>query len=140
MYKYLSVFVIGGILGWGCANSDRSEAVACHNAVAAASPAMAMGADLSEEHVRHMRSRRQVAEIEEAPKTSEVSVIAELPKPAVDETPTGSIKPVKQKKAKLHFHKKKNAVDTQEPVAEAQLTETERSAPRGFFESLFSGN
>jgi hypothetical protein len=140
MYKYVSVFVLGGILGWGCANSDGSKAVACHSAVAAAPPATALETDPPDEHVRHMRSRRQVAAIDETPRASEVSFTPEPPKPVVDETPTGSIKSVKPKKAKLHNHKKKNAVDTQEAVAEAQPAETERPAPRGFLEALFSGN
>jgi hypothetical protein len=140
MYKFLSAFVLGGILGAACATSNGSKVDACHSAPQEAST-MATGADLPDEHFRHMRSRRQVAEIEEAPKESEASTVAQSPEPVVDETPTGLIKPDKPRKAKPHTHKKRTAASAQQATTEqAQPAETEGPAPRGLFETLFSGN
>jgi hypothetical protein len=140
MYKFLSAFVLGGILGAAYANSNGLKVGACHNAPQAA-PTIATGPDLPDEHVRHMRSRRQVAVIEEAPKEGEVAAVSQPVEPVVDQTPTGSIKPDKPRKAKLHTHKKRTAASAQDATTEqAQPAETERPAPRGFFETLFSGN
>jgi hypothetical protein len=140
MYKFISAFVLGGILGTACATSNGPKLSACHNAVQAA-PTLATAPDLLDEHVRHMRSRRQVAEIEEAPKVSDVAAVAQSPEPVVDDTPTGSTKRDKPRKAKLHTHKKRTAASPQDVTTEqAQPAETERPPPRGLLETLFSGN
>jgi hypothetical protein len=140
MYKYLGVFVLGGILGSAWTNSSGSRVVATHNSVQEA-PATTMAIDLPEEHVRHMRSHNRVAEIVEIPKTTQVSDATEQVKSIVDQTPTSSIKHNKPRKAKVVTHKKKNIAGAPEIVAEqTESVETEKPAPRGFFEKLFSGN
>jgi hypothetical protein len=140
MYKFLSAFVLGGILGAACANINGSKVAACHSAVQAA-PTMATSADTPDEHVRHMRSRRQVAEIEDAPKLIEVAPVAQSPEPVVDDTPTGSIKRDMPRKAKLATHKKKKVAGQQDVTTEqSQPAEMEGPPPRGLFETLFSGN
>jgi hypothetical protein len=140
MYKYLGVFVLGGILGSACTSSNGSRVVATHNPVQEA-PATTMAVDLPDEHVRHMRSHNRIAEIGEIPKVTQVSDATEQTKTIVDQTPTGSIKRNKPRKAKVVTHKKKDITGAQEIVAEqAEPVETEKPSTRGFFEKLFSGN
>jgi hypothetical protein len=140
MYKYLGVFVLGGILGSVWTNSNGSRVVATHNSVQVA-PATTMAIDLPDEHVRHMRSHNRVAEIEEVPKATQISDVTEQVKPIVDQMPTGSIKRSKPRKPKVVTHKKRDIAGAQEIIAEqTEPVEAEKPATRGFFEKLFSGN
>jgi hypothetical protein len=140
MHKLLGAFVLGGVVGFACQTSDGPKVVACQHPIQAA-PALTMAVDLPDEHVRHMRAHNKTVEVEEIPRTSQVSDAAEQTKPMVDETPTGSIKRTKPRKAKLLTHKKKNVEVAQEVVIEqGHPAETETPATRGIFDTLFSGN
>ena len=140
MYKYLTVAVLGAIVGSACTTASGPKGTACKNPIQAA-PALTMAVDLPDEHVRHMRAHNKTAEVEETPKASQVSDAAEQAKPIVDETPTGSIQRTKPRKPKLLAHKKRKIAGEQEVVTEqAPPAEIESPAPRGFFDSLFHGN
>ncbi len=140
MYKYLSASVLGGIVGFACATTNGPKVVACQNPVQAA-PAMTTAVDLPDEHVRHMRAHKQTTEVADTSKASQASGAAEQAKPIVDETPTGSLKQTKPRKAKVHAHKKRKIGGDQETVTEqAPPAEIESPAPRGFFDTLFHGN
>jgi hypothetical protein len=140
MQKYLGAFLIGGMVGFACATTFGPKVVASQNPVQAA-PAMTMVVELPDEHVRHMRAHKKTTEVEETPKASQASDAVEQAKPIVDETPTGSLKQNKPRKAKLLTHKKRKVAGEHEVATEqAPPTEIESPAPRGLFDTLFQGN
>lgn len=140
MHKFLGAFVLGGVVGFACATTNDPKVVACQKPVQAA-PAMTMAVDLPNEHVRHMRAHEKTTAEEEIAKASQTSGVADEARRVIDETPTGSLKPNKPRKAKLLAHKKRKAVGEQEVVTEqAPPAEIESPAPRGFFDTLFQGN
>jgi hypothetical protein len=139
MQRYLGAFVIGGMVGVAGATTFGSKAVTRKDSAQAAPSAM-MVVDLADDHVRHMRAHKQVAEAEETPKASQASGVAEQAGPTVDQTPTGSIKRTRPKKPKRPVHKKKIAGEQDAVVEEAPSVEIESPAPRGIFEALFHGD
>ncbi len=140
MQKYFGTFVIGGMVGFACATTFSPKVVASQNSMQATPPMAIAVDDLADEHVRHMRVHKKDTEAEETPKANQASIDVQQPKAIVDQTPTGSLKHTKPRKATLASKKKKIAGEQEVVAEEAPPTEIESPAPRGFFETLFQGN